>query len=324
MADNDDYMSAKATDDTVSELMWDRLQEGINANRRYRLKQVGGGGDFTYATGTLTWTAVIYIFFTRESDNAWVYNTVAVGNKSALSNNDVLYVTLNDTTTTVLTVSSAAYGSMPTDDTGRILVLGSIINSLWSTPYFGVSTYDSNDFNTDFAAKDTNDLSEGTTNKYFVSHDNTYHSPNYATETALSSHETSTGTSHTYIGQDVSSTASPGWVKIYMSAASHATVDTDKFCCIDSGGEVKYRNGSELLADIDVSSATSVTLNTTHRGTTTGNPHSLSFGDLSNVSSDVNSANVNEMLVHNGSVWTNEQYDPHEGTFKLFISGMEW
>jgi len=133
MADNDDYMVAKATDDEITENMWDRLQEGINANRRYRLKGVAGGDNMRYSSTKVVWDSDIYIYFTRESDGAWVYNKVNANPTTGITcnNDDLLYVTLNDTTATVLTVSSADYASMPTDDTGRILVLGAVVASTW-------------------------------------------------------------------------------------------------------------------------------------------------------------------------------------------------
>ena len=133
MADNDDYMETKATGDPITETMWDRLQEGINANRRYRLRGMAGGDQIQYSSTKVVWDTDIYIYFTRESDGAWVYNKINANPSTGITCNDddVLYITLNDTSTTVLTISSADYTSMPTDDTGRILILGAVKDSTW-------------------------------------------------------------------------------------------------------------------------------------------------------------------------------------------------
>ena len=140
MVDNDDYMDAKAYDDNISETMWDRLQEGINANRRFRLKGVAGGNNMRYDSTKVVWDSDIYIYFTRESDGAWVYNKINANPTTGITcgDDDLLYVTLNDTTATVLTVDDADYKSMPTDDTGRILVLGAVRGSRWC----GISSTD--------------------------------------------------------------------------------------------------------------------------------------------------------------------------------------
>ena len=168
MADNDDYMVPKAYDDAISELMWDRLQEGINANRRFRLRGVAGGDNMRYSSTKVVWDSDIYIYFTRESDGAWVYNKINTNPTTGITcgNDDILYVTLNDTTATVLTVSSADYTAMPTDDTGRILVLGSVRDSRW----YGVSSTDiSHDSILGVSINDHHDRD----------HDNTEHSTNY-------------------------------------------------------------------------------------------------------------------------------------------------
>lgn len=140
MPDNDDYMIAKATDDEITENMWDRLQEGINANRRFRLKGIVGGDNMRYSSTKIVWDSDIYIYFTRESDGAWVYNKINANPTTGITcgDNDLLYVTLNDTTATVLTVTAADYTAMPTDDTGRILILGAVIGSRW----YGLSSTD--------------------------------------------------------------------------------------------------------------------------------------------------------------------------------------
>ena len=178
MADNDDYMAAKAYDDTITELMWDRLQEGINANRRFRLRGVAGGNNMRYSSTKVVWDSDIYIYFTRESDGAWVYNKVNTNPTTGITCNDddILYVTLNDTTGTVLTVSSADYTAMPTDDTGRILVLGSVRGSRW----YGISTTDiSHDSILNVSINDHHNRD----------HDNTEHSTNYeAANSNIQSH----------------------------------------------------------------------------------------------------------------------------------------
>lgn len=133
MADNDDYMVAKATNDQINELMWDRLQEGINANRRFRLRGVVGGDGMEYDTTKLVWDDDIYIYFTRESDGAWVRNKINANPTTGVScgNDDILYVVLNDITDSVLTMMAADYTTMPTDDTGRILIFGAVVNATW-------------------------------------------------------------------------------------------------------------------------------------------------------------------------------------------------
>ena len=168
MADNDDYMTAKSTGNTITENMWDRLQEGINANRRYRLKAVAGGNSMRYSSTKVVWDTDIYIFFTRESDGVWVYNKINANPTTGITcdSDDLLYVTLSDTSTTVLTISSADYTSMPTDDTGRILILGAVSNSTWYGNVIG-------------------GVGE---------HDNTFHSTDYAAATDLSDHASDTST----------------------------------------------------------------------------------------------------------------------------------
>lgn len=84
----------------------------------------------------------------------------------------------------------------------------------------------------------------------------------------------------------------------YSNATIHAIVDTDKFL-VDDVKTIKYRTGAEVLSDIgasatghghvaldvsdfdtEVGNHTDVTANTTHRNTTTGNPHSLDNVDV--------------------------------------------
>jgi len=142
MTDNDDYMAAKTTGNTITELMWDRLQENTNANRRFRIRGVAGGDDMRYDSTKVVWDSDIYIYFTKESDGSWVYNKINSNPTTGIicNDNDLLYVTLNDTTATVLTVDSEDYTAMPTDDTGRILVLGSVSASTWYGNIVDVNT----------------------------------------------------------------------------------------------------------------------------------------------------------------------------------------
>lgn len=168
MADNDDYMVAKAYNDTVTELMWDRLQEAVNANRRFRLRGVAGGNNMRYSSTKVVWDSDIYIYFTRESDGAWVYNKINTNPTTGITcgDDDLLYVTLNDTTATVLTVTAADYTSMLTDDTGRVLILGAVRGSRW----YGTSSTDiSHDSILDVSIDD----------HHARDHDNTEHSTNY-------------------------------------------------------------------------------------------------------------------------------------------------
>ena len=140
MSDSDDYMQPKTVGNTITELMWDRLQEGINANRRFRLKGVAGGDNMRYNATKVVWDSDIYIYFTRELDGAWVYNKINSNPTTGITcnNDDLLYVILNDTSATVLTVSLADYTAMPTDDTGRILILGAVRGGRW----YGIASTD--------------------------------------------------------------------------------------------------------------------------------------------------------------------------------------
>jgi len=141
MTDKDDYLTDLSYGDWVTEDIWDTLQQNINANRRYRIKGVAGGDDMEYDTTKVIWSTDIYIYFTRESDGAWVYNKINANPTTGITcgNDDLLYVTLNDTSTTVLTVSAADYTAMPTDDTGRILILGAVSNSTFYGNVMGSS-----------------------------------------------------------------------------------------------------------------------------------------------------------------------------------------
>ena len=183
MADNDDYMGAKTTGDTITELMWDKLQEGINANRRFRLKGVAGGNNMRYSSTKVVWDSDIYIYFTRESDGAWVYNKVNTNPTTGIicGDDDLLYIVLNDTTATVLTVTAADYTSMPTDDTGRILILGAVRGSRW----YGISS-------TDISHDSILNVSED--DHHAKNHDNTEHTTNYETANAnIQTHVASPG-----------------------------------------------------------------------------------------------------------------------------------
>ena len=134
MADNDDYMQAKTYGNVIAELMWDRLQEGMNANRRFRIRGMAGGNNMRYDTTKVVWDTAIRIYFTRESDGGWVYNEITANPTTGITcgDNDLLYVTLNDTSGTTLTVDTADYTAMPTDDMGRIVVLGAV----YGTEYY--------------------------------------------------------------------------------------------------------------------------------------------------------------------------------------------
>lgn len=85
-------------------------------------------------------------------------------------------------------VSSSANLPTSADDGDVIVTLdtGSIyVRSSGSWSEAGSAIYDSSDFDTDFATKTTDDLTEGSTNKYFFSHDNTQHSESYITSSGV-------------------------------------------------------------------------------------------------------------------------------------------
>lgn len=62
--------------------------------------------EFDILTGKLSWTSTIRIYFNAANGNS-VSNTIAAGSIT-LADNEFAYVTLNDTDTTVLTVSNTA------------------------------------------------------------------------------------------------------------------------------------------------------------------------------------------------------------------------
>jgi hypothetical protein len=70
---------------------------------------IGGGGTITYvkATGVLTWSATINIYFT-SSAGLTVLNTIAAGNVT-LADAQFAYVDLSETTGTALTVTAASF-----------------------------------------------------------------------------------------------------------------------------------------------------------------------------------------------------------------------
>ena len=78
-----------------------------------KLKNVslGGGGTITYvkATGVLTWSATINIYFTSD-EGLTVVNTIAAGNVT-LTDAQFAYVNLSETTGTALTVTVASFPS---------------------------------------------------------------------------------------------------------------------------------------------------------------------------------------------------------------------
>lgn len=63
-------------------------------------------GDVTWYNGTLTWAGTVRIVF-NNSDGDAVLNTIAASSL-AISDNEFAYVTLNETTGTILTMSKAA------------------------------------------------------------------------------------------------------------------------------------------------------------------------------------------------------------------------
>ena len=65
-------------------------------------------GDLTYtkATGVLAWSGILRVLFTREDGQA-IQNTVAIGSIT-LADNEMAYLTLNETNNTALTMAKAA------------------------------------------------------------------------------------------------------------------------------------------------------------------------------------------------------------------------
>lgn len=203
MADKDDYMSDLSYGDYVVEDIWDTLQQNINANRRFRIKGVAGGDYIEYSISKVIWTTDIYIFFTRESDGAWVYNKINANPTTGITcgNNDLLYVNLNDLSTSVLTVYAADYTAMPIDDTGRILILGAVSNSKWYSNTIGgsvgwenpaiehldmggynitnVGTVDGKDISAHVDASNPHSGSAAIADLHAEDHDNTHHTTNY-------------------------------------------------------------------------------------------------------------------------------------------------
>lgn len=67
-------------------------------------------------------------------------------------------------------------------DDGSIFIY---YNSQWNQSQSIQGAYTQGDFNSDFSSKSTDDLTEGTTNKYFISHDNTNHTETYITASGV-------------------------------------------------------------------------------------------------------------------------------------------
>lgn len=72
---------------------------------------IGGGGTITYvkATGVLSWSATINIYFNSNA-GLTVINTISAGNVT-LTDAQFAYVDLNETTGTALTVTAASFPS---------------------------------------------------------------------------------------------------------------------------------------------------------------------------------------------------------------------
>jgi len=157
-------------------------------------------------------------------------------------------------------------------------------------------TYSSTNFNTDFSLKTTNDLAEGTTNKYFFSHNNSSHTENYIKssdvtfEVLNTNGDIGTGSSqlatgdhtHPYIlssGGLVSGNLNPStnytcslgtaelkWADIYCN-----TLHTDA-STIYIGDESISVDGGKLVLSTGISLPTSSTLETDRINITSINP----------------------------------------------------
>jgi len=95
--------------------------------------------SFDSSTNTLTWSDVIRIWFVRE-DGQSILNTIAAGN-IVITSGYFIYVTLNETNNTVLTVSQAAIttGTASNFKANTVLVLGihnSVIDEFYCTNLF--------------------------------------------------------------------------------------------------------------------------------------------------------------------------------------------
>jgi len=75
----------------------------------HKLALVGCDGTVSWATGTLTWSNTIHIYFTSAAGLA-IHNSIAAGN-IALSDSEFAYVTLSETPDAVLTMAKAAIGA---------------------------------------------------------------------------------------------------------------------------------------------------------------------------------------------------------------------
>lgn len=91
---------------------------------------------FDSSTNTLTWSDIIRIWFVRE-DGQSILNTIAAGN-IVITVGQFIYVTLNETNNTVLTVSQAAISTGATSNfkSNTILVLG--VHNTTSDGFFPV------------------------------------------------------------------------------------------------------------------------------------------------------------------------------------------
>ena len=118
--------------------------------------------------------------------NSWTLsdgtNTTIIGSGETATFSDSGLINISESAGTITISTDANDYSLETHN-----------NTHHSTNY---TDYNSDDFDTDFSGKSTDNLSEGTTNEYFKDHNNTAHTTNYTPQTDFDSHEGSGGTAH--------------------------------------------------------------------------------------------------------------------------------
>lgn len=142
MTDSDKYLDNLTTGATITEAIWDNVQQSVNASRRFRLMSIFGGGNIYYDEGdkTISVSRVIYITFQSHDEN--VANGVAldrgISNYIEATNGilltavepfSVVYCVIdadNDNCNITGTVAKCHYSDFDGDtiDMGHVVVLG--------------------------------------------------------------------------------------------------------------------------------------------------------------------------------------------------------